>query len=48
MGYNYKIVNGQGKKNVAADGLSRVYGAQLMALTLSTVNSDLMNYIKGS
>jgi len=48
MGYDYEIQYRQGKGNLVADGLSRLYGMQLLALTLSTISSDLMIAIKAS
>jgi len=48
MGYDYEIHYKQGKENLVADGLSRLYGMQLLALTLSSISSDLMTAIKAS
>jgi len=48
MGYDYEILYRQGKENVAADGLSRLYGAQLLALTFNTISSELWSSIKAS
>ena len=48
MGYDYEILYRQDKENVVADGLYRLYGAQLLALALSTVISELLASIKES
>jgi len=48
MGYDYEIQYRQGKENLVADGLSRLYGMQLLPLTLSSISSDLMASIKAS
>ena len=48
MGYDYEIMYRKGRENVVAGGLSRVYGAQLISLALSTINSDLLSSIKNS
>ena len=48
MGYDYEILYRQDKENVVADGLSRLCGAQLLALALSTVISELLASIKES
>jgi len=48
MGYDYEIIYKQGKENVVADGLSRINGAQLLNMTLSTLHSDLLADIKNS
>jgi len=48
MGYDYEIRYRQGQANLVADGLSRLYIMQLLALTLSSISSDLMIAIKAS
>ena len=48
MGYDYEITYRKGKENIVADGLYRVVGAQLLALALSTISSDLLETIKAS
>jgi len=48
MGYDYEIMYRQDRENVAVDGLSRIDGAQLLAITLSTIHSALMQSIKDS
>ena len=46
MGYDYEIHFRQGKENLVADGLSRLYGMQLLTFTLSSITSELMTAIK--
>jgi len=48
MDYDYEIQCKLGKKNLVANGLSRLYGMQLLALTLNTINFNLMTAIKAS
>lgn len=48
MGFQYDILYRSGKKNLAADALSRLPGAQLMALALSAVQSDILEKIQAS
>ena len=48
MEYDYEIQYRQGKENLEVDGLSRLFGMQLLALTLSSISSDLMVAIKAS
>ena len=48
MGFDYEICYKKGKENVVADGLSKVTSAQLMALTLSEISSNLLEQIKKS
>ena len=48
LGYDYEIQYKQGKENLVADGLSRLYGVQLLALTLSSLSSDLLAAIQAS
>ena len=48
MGYDYEIQYKQGKENLIADGLSKLYGIQLLALTLSSISSELLAFIKAS
>ena len=48
MGYDYEIQFRQGKENKAADGLSRVFSAQLLTMALSTISSTLLDSIKAS
>ena len=48
MGYDYEIHYRQGKENLVADGLSRLYGMQLLTFTLSSINSELLAAIKAT
>ena len=48
MGFDYEICYKQGKDNVAADSLSRVSSAQLLSITISSLQTDLLDRIKGS
>jgi len=48
MGYDYEIQFRQGKENLAADGLSRVFSARLLTMALSTISSTLFDSIKAS
>lgn len=46
MGYTFEIQYKQGKENVAADALSRVFGSQLLHLTLSQANHTFFEDLK--
>lgn len=48
MGYTYDIQYKQGKENLAADSISRHTGAEILCLALSTIDSSLLEDIKGS
>ena len=48
LGLDYTIVYKKGKDNTAADALSRVASAHLLALTLSTLDTELLAKIKDS
>ena len=48
MGYNYEICYRKGKENVVANGLSRIPAAQLLALSVSTINATLLENVKQS
>ena len=46
MGYDYEICYRGGKENIMAGVLSRITAIQLLALTVSEVNSKLLEQIK--
>ena len=46
MGYNFEIHYKQGKENVVADALSRVYGSELLSMTLSQAHTGFYDSIK--
>jgi len=48
MGFDYEICYRKGKENVVANGLFKVSAAQLLALTMSDVNSELLEHVKQS
>ena len=48
MGFDYEICYKKRKENVVADGLSRIPAVQLTALTVSSLDSDLLALIKQS
>ena len=45
-GFNYEIVYRKGKLNVAADSLSRILGAQLLTMHLSTLDANIVDKVK--
>ena len=48
MGYDYEICYKKGNENTAADSLSRVPAAQLLALSLTSVHTTLLEELKQS
>jgi len=48
MGYDYEICYKKGQDNVVADGLSRIPVAQLLTLSISTINAELLANSKKS
>ena len=46
LSFDYEIVYKKAKENVAADTLSRITGTQVMALTLSNIETNLLDKIK--
>lgn len=48
MGFDYEICFKKGKENVVADGLSRIPTVQLIALTVSSLDYELLAHIKQS
>ena len=48
MGYDYEICYKKGQDNVVADGLSRIPVAQLLTLSISTINTELLANSKKS
>jgi len=48
LGLDYEIVYRKGKENTTADSLLRVTSAQLLELTLSSIDTESLNKIKRS
>lgn len=48
MGYSYEIQYKNGKDSAAADALSRVCGAEILCLAISSIESTLLDDIQKS
>lgn len=48
MGFSYDIQYKSGNENIAADALSRVSRVEVLCITLSLVDSNMINQIKRS
>jgi len=48
MGFEYEIHYESGAENVVADALSRVTWSELLLMAISTIQSDLLDLIKGA
>ena len=48
MGYSYDIHYKKGKDNIVADALSRLPSAQVLLLSTSVIQSDLLELVKNS
>ncbi|KAJ0817688.1 putative nucleotidyltransferase, Ribonuclease H, protein kinase RLK-Pelle-RLCK-VIIa-2 family [Helianthus annuus] len=48
LGYDYEIVYKEGRENQVADALSRVSGPALLTISLSTLDTSLLQRIKAS
>ena len=48
MGFQYEIHYRSGDANVVTNALSRIQGAELLALAVSTVTSNSLDLIKAS
>ena len=48
MGFEYEIHYKSGAENVVADALLRVTQAELLMVAISTIQSNLLDLIKGS
>ena len=48
MRYSYEIQYKSGKENLAADALSRVPGAEVLCMAISSIESQLIDDIKAS
>jgi len=46
MGFQYEIKYRSGQENATADALSRVVGAELLALALTGINTNILDLIK--
>jgi len=48
MGFQYVIEYREGSENTVANTLSSVHGAELLALAISSITSNVLDHIKAS
>jgi len=48
MRFQYEIHYRSGAENIVTDALSRVQGAEVLALAVSSIHSDVLDLIKAS
>ena len=48
MGFQYEIQYKSGSENTVADALSRVAGAEVLTLAVSSIQSNVLDLIKAS
>lgn len=46
--YDYEITYKKGTKNQVVDALSRIHGLELLAMTFSTISTELLDRVKAS